>query len=104
MTRLAILFATLLTASSSWALDLNTAKQQGWFGEQSNGYLGIVNQAPGVAELVQQVNQGRKKVYQSIATKNGVALGEIEVRAGQKALDKAKAGDYIESASGWRKK
>ena len=38
----AILFGLLLTASTAFAADLKTVKEQGLVGEQNNGYLGLV--------------------------------------------------------------
>src|SRR5690606_41897582 len=41
MHKLTVLLAALLVSFSSWALDLDSAKQMGLVGEQTNGYLGL---------------------------------------------------------------
>jgi hypothetical protein len=92
---------------SAWAMDLNTAKSQGFLGEQQNGYLGLVNRnAPADAtSLMRQVNDQRKAKYQSIARSNGIDLKSVESMAGQKAIDKTARGHYIQAPNGqWVKK
>ena len=38
-----------------------------------------------------------------IAQRNGISLEAVEVRAGQKALEKTPAGQYVDRGSGWEK-
>jgi len=96
---------TGLNTNNAWAADLHQAKAAGQVGEQINGYLGIVSNAPGVPALVQSINQQRRAIYQSIAQKNGTSLQAVESLAGQKAISKTPSGQYVQSASGaWVRK
>jgi uncharacterized protein YdbL (DUF1318 family) len=54
--------------------------------------------------LVASINSKRKAHYQQIAKKNSISLQAVEVRAGQKAMEKTPAGEYINSGGGWKKK
>ena len=104
LTLVALLSFTALAAA---AMDLNTAKSQGFLGEQQNGYLGLVNRtAPAEAQnLMRQVNDQRRSNYQSIARSNGIELGSVESLAGQKAINKTARGYFIQAPNGqWVKK
>jgi len=96
---------TGLNISSAWSADLHQAKAAGQIGEKPNGYLGIVRNGAGIPALVQSINQRRRAVYQNIARKNGTTLQAVEQMAGQKAIAKTAAGQYIQSPSGaWIRK
>ncbi|ASP38157.1 hypothetical protein CHH28_05415 [Bacterioplanes sanyensis] len=89
---LRIVFTTLilLCAANLWALDLDQAKSQQLVGEQSDGYLGLLN--PGHAEaaaLVQRINHKRKQKYLEIADQQKTALANIEKIAGEKLTARA---------------
>lgn len=99
------LAGVLAFSSSAWALDLQSAKNQGLVGETPSGYLALVKNTPDAQALVAKVNQARKKLYQSIAKRNGTSLQVVEILAGKKAMAKAAPGHYIKSPSGsWVKK
>lgn len=98
------LFLSLFSVGAQ-ALELQTAKQKGYVGEQPNGYLGIVNNGKGVKELVADINKRRKQHYKTIAKTNGTSLEVVETLAGRKAIEKTPAGQYVRDASGeWLKK
>jgi len=102
-----LLTAGLLISGSALAMDLSTAKDQGYVGEQINGYLGLVNaSAPAdVKALVQDINSKRKAHYQSIATRNGVSVSEVAKLTARKVIDKAQSGHYVQGADGqWTKR
>ena len=100
---LALCFSLL--AGNAFALDLGSAKSQGLVGEQANGYLGVVKDAPGVNALVNDINSRRKAHYQQIAQKNGTSLNVVEALAGKKAIEKTPRGQYVRDPSGnWLKK
>lgn len=101
---LATLVLALLFALPALALDLGEAKSKGLVGETANGYLGAVKSSSDVDALVKGINDKRKAHYEKIAKKNGISLEAVEVRAGQKAIGKTPAGQYINSGSGWEKK
>ena len=101
-----ILILMLLSPASALAANLQQAKNDGLVGEQLNGYLGLISaNAPAeVRALAADVNAKRKARYQSIAAQNSTPLETVELLAGRKAIEKTRAGNYIQSATGWKKK
>ncbi len=96
-----IIFAVaLLFAGSALAMDLDSAKNQGLVGEQPNGYLGVVKATPEAVELVSDINQKRRRAYQRIAQENGISLDQVANLAGQKAIEKTPAGEYVKTPTG----
>ncbi|ATX82809.1 hypothetical protein Ga0123462_1972 [Mariprofundus ferrinatatus] len=94
-----------LNATTAWSADLQSAKAAGQVGEKPDGYLGIVSGGPGVAGMVQDINQKRRAAYQNIARKNGTSLQAVEQLAGRKAIDKTPPGQYVMTPSGqWVRK
>jgi hypothetical protein len=94
-----------LFSANIFALDLQSAKAQGYVGEQANGYIGVVNNAPGVSALVSDINSRRKAEYQKIAQRNGTSLEIVEALAGKKAIQKTPANQYVRDPSGnWIRK
>ena len=103
----AILFGLLLTASTAFAADLKTVKEQGLVGEQNNGYLGFVkSDAPAdVKALVNDINSKRKAQFAQIATKNGITEAEAAKVFAREAAGRTQPGNYIQNAAGgWVKK
>ena len=87
------------------ALNLQQAQQQGLVGEQQDGYLGIVTQAPGVQTLVDDINLKRRQIYRDIARKNNINLQAVEALAGKKAIENAGSGEMVQGNDGqWMKK
>ena len=103
---LGALALALILAAPAFALELDAAKAAGLVGETNTGYLAAVQPSPSaeVDALVSSVNSQRKAHYQEIATQNGITLQAVEVRAGQKAIEKTPAGGFINTGSGWQKK
>ncbi|MBU1437325.1 MAG: YdbL family protein [Gammaproteobacteria bacterium] len=83
---------------------LPTAKAQGLVGEKPDGYLGVVKAEGDTASLVQLINTARRNEYQKLATANGIKLADVELLAGQKALDKTQPGHFILQDGQWLKK
>ena len=101
-----ILVVLLLSPVAALAADLQQVKNNGLVGEQLNGYLGLVS-ADATAEvraLVADVNARRKAKYEAIAAQNSTRLETVELLAGKKAIEKTRPGNYVQSASGWKKK
>ncbi len=97
--------ALLLLSGNGFCLDLQTAKAQGLVGETPTGYLAPVQPAHTEAKnLAQSINAQRKKQYEAIARRNNTPLQAVEQLAGQKAMEKTPAGQYIQSNGVWRKK
>ena len=106
MSRLLLMVFLLATTVSVYAVDLQSAKSSGLVGEQLNGYLGIVDASAGsdVRALVKDVNAKRKAKYTAIASQNSTSLETVELLAGKKAVEKTQSGNYIQTATGWKKK
>ena len=83
---------------------LPAAKAQGLVGEQPDGYLGVIKAGGDTAAVVQLINNARRTEYQKLATANGLQLADVEVMAGQKALDKTQSGHFILLDGKWVKK
>lgn len=81
---------------------LAAAKQGGQVGEQPDGYLGAVTGQG--ADIARVINQARRAEYQRLAKDNGLQLGDVEALAGQKALEKTPAGQYIQVNGKWVRK
>jgi uncharacterized protein YdbL (DUF1318 family) len=107
MKKLLAMMAMVLVSSQLWAIDLNSAKQQGLIGERADGYLGYVKKPPSseVKTLVQEINNRRKASYQKIAQKNNLSSEKVSLLAGKKTFSKTKPGNYYQAANGaWLKK
>jgi hypothetical protein len=101
---LGALSLSLLIALPAFALDIGEAKSEGLIGETNTGYIAAIKPSMDVDALIADINSQRKVLYQDIATKNGISLQAVEVRAGQKAIEKTAAGEYINTGDGWQKK
>lgn len=102
-----LLSCLLLLSLPSWALSLDDAKRQGLIGEQANGYLGIVTSAPAsdVRQLVNSVNKKRKQLYIDKARAAGVEPQIMELRTGERLLERAPAGEFVRTPEGrWVRK
>lgn len=99
-----VLLLSMALAVPAFALDLDTAKDNGWVGERYTGYLGVVKPEAGVKALVDDVNQKRTQAYKDLAAKNGIALEEVEKIAGKKVIEKTKPGNLVDLGNGWLKK
>jgi uncharacterized protein YdbL (DUF1318 family) len=109
--RFAALLLLLNLSLPAAALNLNEAmsaldgaKISGQLGEMPNGYLGVVKGDDQAAAIARLINQARRSEYQKLAAQNGIQLSDVEAIAGQKALDKTPAGQYIQVQGQWQKK
>lgn len=96
-----VLLISLVLSTPAFALDLDTAKDNGWVGERYTGYLGVVKAESGVKALVDDVNQKRTQAYKDLAAKNNISLQEVEKIAGKKVIEKTKPGNLIDLGNGW---
>ncbi|MGB5397316.1 MAG: YdbL family protein [Gammaproteobacteria bacterium] len=95
----------LLIAQPAFAIDLQTAKDQGLVGETPSGYLAAVHSpSADVTSMMNSVNAQRKEKYQEIATRNNTSLEAVELLAGKKAIEKSAPGSYIQINGAWQKK
>lgn len=95
----------LLAAQAVFAIDLQTAKDQGLIGETPGGYLEAVD-TPSIEikTLVDNINVQRKQKYKDIAARNNTSLEAVELLAGKKAIEKSEPGDYIKLGGSWQQK
>ena len=100
-----ITLSLLFIALPAFALDLQTAKNQGLVGETPSGYLEAVK-APSaeVKALIADVNGKRKQKYKDIAARNNTSLQAVEQLAGKKAIEKSAPGSYIKLGGSWQQK
>ena len=107
MKSLIALFTTclLLATQPVFAIDLQTAKDQGLVGETPSGYLAAVKApSPEVTALIDSINSKRKQKYQDIAARNNTSLEAVEQLAGKKAIEKSAPGSYIKLGGNWQQK
>lgn len=91
----------------AWAIDLQSAKDQGLVGEANNGYLAAV-QKPASAEvkaLISDVNAKRKAQFEKTAANTNTTQLQVSNRFYQLAVQRTKPGHYYQDKSGrWKKK
>lgn len=111
--RLAVLTALLALMASlpvlAISLDdaknqLESVKQQGLVGEMPTGYLGVVQAGGQAAAIVEVINQARRTEYVRIAERHDIAVSQVEAVAGQNALERTPAGQYIQVNGRWVQK
>lgn len=108
----ALLLLLLLLAVPAAAMNLQqamsalpAAKAQGLVGEQADGYLGVVRAEGQAAEIARLINEARRAEYQRVARDNNIALSDVEALAGQKAIERTPAGQFIRPPGGpWQRK
>ena len=109
--RIATLLLALGLSLPVLALDLSgamtalpAAKAAGQLGEQTDGYLGVVQAGGQAGEIARLINQARRAEYQKLATQNGIQLSDVEALAGKKAVEKTPSGQFIRLDGQWRRK
>lgn len=103
----AVSACAVLGVTPAMALDLDTAKAQGWIGERRDGYIGLVDAAAPAeaAALVQRINAERRAAYDGVAAQNSVPRDQVEALAGQKLIERAAPGTFVMDAAGrWSRK
>ncbi|AKO51980.1 hypothetical protein ABA45_05705 [Marinobacter psychrophilus] len=109
--RIAALLLTMSLSIPAFAMSLDeaknaldSAKSQGLLGETPSGYLAPVTPDTRARDIAEAINDARREAYTGIAQKNGIAVSKVEAVAGQKAVEKTPAGQYIEMDGRWVKK
>lgn len=101
--RSGLLVTGLLFCMNAFSLTLGEAKAQGLVGEQPDGMLGVVkNPTSEVVDLVADINSKRKAAYADIARRNGTDINAVQQLAGEKAMSKTPAGQYIKAGGQWQ--
>ncbi|ESE84776.1 YdbL family protein [Salmonella enterica] len=99
-----VLTLSLLTPSV-WALTLNEARTQGRVGETLNGYLVALKNDADTQKLVLDINRARRASYQQLADSNHLPVDEVAKMAGQKLVERARPGEYVQGINGkWIRK
>ncbi|TDP40652.1 hypothetical protein DEU29_101201 [Idiomarina aquatica] len=83
---------------------LQQAKANGWVGEQPNGYLGVVEQTATAQQIAERINEARRQEYTRIAEENDIAVADVELLAGKRAIERSASGHFIKVDGQWRKK
>ncbi|MBN6045206.1 YdbL family protein [Citrobacter sp. ku-bf4] len=101
---LATLILSLLSGHA-FALTLNEARTQGRVGETFNGYLVALKQDAQTQALVSEINNARRASYQRLAESHNIPVDEVAKMAGQKLIERAKPGEYVQGINGkWLRK
>ena len=103
---LAAVLVSVLAASTAWALDINSAKDQGLVGERPDGYIAVVqgNAPASLAAFVQSINEKRRAKYVALAKKNGTNLQAVQQIVGEKLISTARAGHFVMRGGQWVRK
>ena len=111
ITLLALSSATISTASHAQQMSLQQAMEQlqqakanGWVGEQPNGYLGVVEQNATAQQIAENINEARRQEYARIAEENDIAVADVELLAGKRAIERSASGHYIKVNGQWQQK
>ncbi|AID24942.1 DUF1318 domain-containing protein [Salmonella bongori] len=107
MKKYVILWALMLSllTPSVWALTLDEARTQGRVGETLNGYLVALKNDAETQKLVLDINHARRASYQQLADSNHLPVDEVAKMAGQKLVERARPGEYVQGINGkWLRK
>ncbi|MGM0525488.1 MAG: YdbL family protein [Pseudomonadota bacterium] len=83
---------------------LSDAKEQGLVGEQPDGYLGVVESTATAQQIAERINEARRQEYSRIANDNDIAVADVELLAGKRAIERTKSGHYVKIDGEWRQK
>ncbi len=98
-----LLLAVLLCAIPAWALDLQSARNQGLVGEMNDGYVKALQPNPDIQALVSDVNGKRQAEYRKISAANGQPIEVVaKLAAGQIVNNLGKGAKYQNSAGQWQ--
>lgn len=106
----AALGIAMVAGTSAFAMQADTAGQlraSGLVGEQADGYLGLVGQAPAeVRAQMDQVNIQRRAAYTQLATQRGATIEEVAAAtACQIFAGRVGPGQYYRLPDGvWRRR
>ncbi|WBT60602.1 YdbL family protein [Kosakonia oryzendophytica] len=99
------LLAMSLLSTTAQALTLEEARIQGRVGETLTGYVAAISKDKETLALVDRINKARTESYQQLADRNNIPVDDVAKMAGQKLVERAKPGDYVQGINGkWLKK
>lgn len=103
-----IALALAAAPASAAPAAIEAAKAQCIVGEQTDGYLGVIDNAKADEALkreVRSVNQQRKAAYAELAARNGVTIEQAAQVTAERLLNNAPSGHCIQTPEGgWVKK
>ena len=103
----ALAAAALPSMAYAASAAIESAKSQCVVGEQSDGYLGVVDGAAAseaVRREVRSVNQQRKAAYANLAANNGVTIEDAAALTGKRLVEGAPSGQCVQLPDGsWAK-
>lgn len=80
-------------------------RTQGRVGETLNGYLVALKNDAETQKLVLDINHARRASYQQLADSNHLPVDEVAKMAGQKLVERARPGEYVQGINGkWMRK
>ncbi|MDZ7629053.1 MAG: YdbL family protein [Parvularculaceae bacterium] len=107
-TSLLVAFALSAAPALAASAAIDAAKARCVVGEQTDGYLGVIDAAKADETLkreVRSINQQRKAAYAELATRNGVTIEQAAQVTAERLLNGAPSGHCIQSPDGgWLKK
>lgn len=83
---------------------LESVKTEGQVGETQSGYLKVVGSNGQAREVVEVINEARRREYARIAQKHDIPVTQVETVAGQKAIEKTPEGQFVEIDGQWKRK
>lgn len=107
MKRLITAFILIFAMQAAWAIDIDTAKNQGLVGEANTGYLAAVRQpaSADVQALIRRVNEGRRQQFERTARNTGATVDQVAYRFYELAVQRTRSGNYYQDTSGrWVRK
>ncbi|HNS87942.1 MAG TPA: YdbL family protein [Parvularculaceae bacterium] len=99
--------STLATGAGAASAAIEAAKADCIVGEQSDGYLGVVDGATASESIRRELratNQQRKSTYAGVASKNGATIEDTAALFGKKLVEGADSGECVQLPDGsWAK-
>ena len=92
-----------LLSGPVFAQSLDDLRAAGKVGERYDGFA--VARDPSAADLVKEVNDKRRKIYEERAKKQGVSVEAVGAVYAKEIVDQVPAGTWVLTADGeWRRK
>ena len=102
MMALVLSLAAMPLSPAVWAGALGDAKAAGLVGETPSGLLAVVreNPAPETLALIEDINAQRVERFREIAASTGATLQQVGALVGQRQIDNAPSGTFIQGNDG----
>ncbi len=104
---LLVALSALAGAANAASPMIEDAKSRCIVGEQSDGYLGVVDSLAASEEVkreVRAVNQQRKAAFADLAARNGVTIEDAAALTGKRLVESAASGQCVRLPDGtWAK-